>query len=97
MENLEQYISAFPGCALIVSHDRAFLDCTCDYLFVIENNKITLFAGSYTQYKEKLSDKVKETQVQNFNAQSMLNDVAKRSEKVLDNFAKTVQDNNLNF
>ena len=41
--------------------------------------------------------KVKETQVQNFNAQSMLNDVAKRSEKMLDNFAKKVQDNNLTF
>ena len=63
MENLEQYISAFPGCALIVSHDRAFLDCTCDYLFVIENKKITLFTGSYTQYKEKLNNKIKETQV----------------------------------
>ena len=63
MENLEQYISAFPGCALIVSHDRAFLDCTCDYLFVIENKKITLFTGSYSQYKEKLNNKIKETQV----------------------------------
>lgn len=63
MENLEQYISAFPGCALIVSHDRAFLDCTCDYLFVIENKKITLFTGSYTQYKEKLNNKIKETQL----------------------------------
>ena len=63
MENLEQYISAFPGCALIVSHDRAFLDCTCDYLFVIENKKITLFTGSYTQYKEKLNNKIKEIQV----------------------------------
>ena len=60
MENLEQYISSFTGCCLIVSHDRAFLDCTCDYLFVIENNKITLFAGSYTQYREKIKERVEE-------------------------------------
>ena len=60
MENLEQYISSFTGCCLIVSHDRAFLDCTCDYLFVIENNKITLFAGSYTQYREKIKERIEE-------------------------------------
>ena len=41
--------------------------------------------------------KAKEAQAQNFDAKSMLNDVAKRSEKMLDNFAKKVQDNNLNF
>ena len=51
IENLEEYITAFPGCVLIVSHDRAFLDLTCDYLFVFEDNKITLFPGSYTTYK----------------------------------------------
>lgn len=60
MENLEQYISSFTGCCLIVSHDRAFLDCTCDYLFVIDNKKITLFAGSYTQYREKIKERVEE-------------------------------------
>lgn len=60
MENLEQYISSFTGCCLIVSHDRAFLDCTCDYLFVIDNKKITLFAGSYTQYREKIKEMVEE-------------------------------------
>ena len=50
------------------------------------------------QKPKKLENtKAKEAQAQNFNAQSMLNDVAKRSEKMLDNFAKKVQDNNLNF
>lgn len=53
MENLEDYISSFPGCAIISSHDRTFLDCTVDFLFVIENETITLFPGNYTQYKEK--------------------------------------------
>lgn len=53
MENLEDYISSFPGCAVISSHDRTFLDCTVDMLFVIENEKITLFPGNYTQWKEE--------------------------------------------
>ncbi len=53
MENLEDYISSFPGCAIISSHDRTFLDCSVDFLFVIENEKITLFPGNYTQYREK--------------------------------------------
>ena len=53
MENLEEYISSFPGCAVISSHDRTFLDCTVDMLFVIENEKVTLFPGNYTQWKEE--------------------------------------------
>ena len=53
MENLEEYISSFPGCAMISSHDRTFLDCTVDMLFVIENQMITLFPGNYTQWKEE--------------------------------------------
>ncbi len=53
MEKLEDYISSFPGCAIITSHDRTFIDCSVDYLFVIENESITLFAGNYTEYREK--------------------------------------------
>ena len=53
MENLEEYISSFPGCAVISSHDRTFLDCTVYMLFVIENEKVTLFPGNYTQWKEE--------------------------------------------
>ncbi len=63
MENLEEYISSFSGCTLIVSHDRAFLDCTCDYLFVIRDNKITLFPGHYSDLKNiKEESKEEETQ-----------------------------------
>lgn len=55
MENLEEYISTFSGCVVTVSHDRAFLDCTCDMLFVLKDGKITLFPGSWTAYQESLS------------------------------------------
>lgn len=52
MENLEEYISSFPGCAIISSHDRTFLDICVDMLFVIENGRVTLFPGSYSDWKE---------------------------------------------
>lgn len=52
MENLEEYISSFPGCVVISSHDRTFLDCSVDMLLVVENEKITLFPGNYTEWKE---------------------------------------------
>ncbi len=59
MENLEDYISSFPGCAIISSHDRTFLDCCVDFLFVIENGRITLFPGNYTQYHERKEEEEK--------------------------------------
>ena len=52
MENLESYILSFPGTVLISSHDRTFLDLTVSMLLVIEDRKITLFPGSYSEWKE---------------------------------------------
>lgn len=55
MENLEQYIQDFDGCALIVSHDRAFLDLTCDELFILEEDgSVTYATMQYSAYREKL-------------------------------------------
>ena len=59
MENLESYISSFPGTAMISSHDRTFLDLTVDMLLVIENRKVTLFPGNYTEWKEAQETKPK--------------------------------------
>lgn len=64
MENLEDYISSFPGCAIISSHDRTFLDCSVDFLFVIENERITIFPGNYTEYREKKDEEEKEREVE---------------------------------
>ena len=53
MENLESYILSFPGTVLISSHDRTFLDLTVDMLLVIEDRSISLFPGSYSEWKEE--------------------------------------------
>ena len=59
MENLEEYVTSFPGCAVIVSHDRAFLDCTCDTLLVLKDGKITHFPGSWTAWQESIGTQEK--------------------------------------
>lgn len=50
IENLENYINDFSGSCIIVSHDRAFLDHTCDYLFILKDNNIDQFAGNYSSF-----------------------------------------------
>ncbi len=50
LEILEDYLDAFRGCLLVVSHDRYFLDRTIDYLFIFDNGKIRKFAGNYSDY-----------------------------------------------
>jgi len=50
---LEEYLADFPGCILLVSHDRALLDRLTDYLFVFDGRGgIRGFTGSYEDYRE---------------------------------------------
>lgn len=60
MESLEEYIDAFPGVVLIVSHDRAFLDCTCSSLFVFEHGRIKHFEGKYSDLASERASVKKE-------------------------------------
>ena len=49
---LENFLSDYKGCLLIVSHDRYFMDRLTDHLFVFEGNgDISDFPGNYTQYR----------------------------------------------
>ncbi len=50
LEILEDYLDAFRGCLLVVSHDRYFLDRTVDHLFIFEENQIRKFPGNYSDY-----------------------------------------------
>ncbi|MBK6936774.1 MAG: ABC-F family ATP-binding cassette domain-containing protein [Chitinophagaceae bacterium] len=50
---LENFLSEFPGCLLIVSHDRYFMDRLVDHLFVFEGDGIIRdYPGNYSQYRE---------------------------------------------
>ncbi len=49
---LEEYLSEFEGCAIVISHDRFFLDSVADHLFVLEGDgKVRDFPGSYSEYR----------------------------------------------
>jgi ATP-binding cassette subfamily F protein uup len=60
---LENFLSEYPGCLLIVSHDRYFMDRLVDHLFVFEGDGVVRdFPGNYTQYRlEERKEKTKET------------------------------------
>ncbi len=50
---LEEFLMEFPGCLVIVSHDRYFMDKIVEHLFVFEGNgQIKDFNGRYTEYRE---------------------------------------------
>jgi ATP-binding cassette subfamily F protein uup len=51
---LENFLLEFPGCLLIVSHDRYFMDRVVDHLFVFTGEgQIKDFTGNYSQYREE--------------------------------------------
>lgn len=61
LQVLEEYLQDFPGCVIIVSHDRYFMDKIVDHLLVfLGNGLITDFPGNYTQYREWCALKPKE-------------------------------------
>ncbi len=55
MRVLEQALIEFPGCAMVISHDRYFLDRICTHLLVFEGaGKLRWFEGSFRDYEEKM-------------------------------------------
>ena len=61
LEVLEEYLQDFPGCVIIVSHDRFFMDKIVDHLLVFRSDgEIKDFPGNYTQFREWESLKPKE-------------------------------------
>ena len=53
LQILEEYLADFPGCVIVVSHDRYFMDKVIDHLLVFRGNgDIQDFPGNYTQYRQ---------------------------------------------
>ena len=53
LQILEEYLQDFPGCVIVVSHDRYFMDKVVDHLLVFKGEgDIKDFPGNYTQYRE---------------------------------------------
>lgn len=65
LQIFEEYLADFPGCVIIVSHDRYFMDKVVDHLLVFKGDGIVKdFPGNYTQYREWCSLKSKEETVE---------------------------------
>ncbi|MDD6394249.1 MAG: ABC-F family ATP-binding cassette domain-containing protein [Prevotella sp.] len=61
LQILEQYLEAFPGCVIVVSHDRYFMDKVVDHLLVFKGEGVVKdFPGNYTQYREWMTLKERE-------------------------------------
>ncbi len=53
LQILEEYLQNFPGCVIVVSHDRYFMDKVVDHLLVFKGQgEVQDFPGNYTQYRE---------------------------------------------
>lgn len=53
LQILEEYLQDFPGCVIVISHDRYFMNKVVDHLLVFKGNgTIKDFPGNYTQYRE---------------------------------------------
>lgn len=49
---LEEGLEAFAGCAVVISHDRWFLDRICTHILAFEGNgEVFFFEGSYSEYE----------------------------------------------
>jgi ATP-binding cassette subfamily F protein uup len=75
---LENFLSEFPGCLLIVSHDRYFMDRLVDHLFIFEGDGVIRdFPGNYSQYRQAVADKT-------------LPELEKKAEEITNNIAPVI-------
>ena len=62
LQILEEYLQDFPGCVIVVSHDRYFMDKVVDHLLVFKGEgEVQDFPGNYTQYRQWQSLQLKES------------------------------------
>ncbi|CDA89410.1 putative uncharacterized protein [Firmicutes bacterium CAG:238] len=76
---LEQYLEAYRGTIMIVSHDRYFLDRTVNRIFEVENHKVYSYQGKYSDYaaQKKLR---RETELRAYNNQQR--EIARQEEMI---------------
>ena len=82
---LEEYLKAFPGCLIVVSHDRFFLDKISEHLFVFNGEgNIKDFPGNYSNYKKWANKNVKAA---NYNIKEIKPD--KSPKQIVEKFKKS--------
>jgi ATP-binding cassette subfamily F protein uup len=98
LRTLEEFLQDFPGCILIVSHDRYFMDRLVDHLFAFEGNgEIRDFPGNYSQYRvwkllednkpEKTESKTQKAEGKMQNAESKTQNIESNEQPVNQKFS----------
>ena len=71
---LEEGIESFAGCAVIISHDRWFLDRICTHILAFENNSsVYWFEGGYTDYEENRKKRLGDTEPKRVRFKKLIN------------------------
>lgn len=92
---LENFLNEFPGCLLIVSHDRYFMDRLVDHLFVFEGDGVIRdFPGNYSQYREATANN---TQLTDKNSSSITGNTEKQALSPSDRPGVTTQKRQFTF
>lgn len=76
---LEQYLKAYKGTILLVSHDRYFLDQIVNRIFEVENHRLETYEGSYSQYAEQKKQR-RETQLRQY--QNQQKEIARQEDMI---------------
>jgi ABC transport system ATP-binding/permease protein len=93
---LEDYLESFQGAVISVSHDRYFLDRTCEKIFAFEGNgKIKKYNGNYSDYKEKIENENEIISNKSFSNREENSN--KKSEELSDNISSNKKEKPLKF
>jgi ATP-binding cassette subfamily F protein uup len=93
---LEDFLSEFAGCLLLVSHDRYFMDNLVEHLFVFEGEgKIKDFYGNYTDYKDQKTELISESKKTETKSSNVAATIAVESKKKKASFKEQQEYKNL--
>jgi ATP-binding cassette subfamily F protein uup len=91
---LEDYLMEFPGCLVIITHDRYFMDKLTDHIFILEGEgKVKDFNGSYSEWKARQQISLEESRntSDNFGSQPKEKKTKKAPEQIIKNNVKRIE------
>ena len=75
LESLENALLGFPGCAVVISHDRWFLDRICTHILAFEgDSNVFFFEGSYSEYEENKQKRLGKEEPTRVRYRKLMND-----------------------
>jgi ATP-binding cassette subfamily F protein uup len=104
---LEDFLNIYPGCLIVVTHDRYFMDKLVDHLFVLEGDgEIQDFNGNYTEYRERKKEQLRISRESSQESQEPIKEsklayedskVIKQLERAIENLEKRKKEINEKF